>query len=135
MNIYLHILTIVSFILLPRLVSIYQWYSGYVQFCDMATNYIILVGILSSNLLHFINIGDVHGTNNIGVFRKCVFLSSIIPAILMDVVCCIIYIFDCSHPNMGYLFISVNMASIAFNFLPNVLIYYTKYPVDTSLVA
>lgn len=123
MNLVLHIITASTFILFPRLISVLRWYLGLIEFCNSGTNYILLVGILSSNLLHIINIGNIF--NNEITWKKYFFLSSIFPAIIIDVITCWIYLMECLNPNYGFAFPCVIIASIVLNTLPNILVRFS----------
>ncbi len=119
MNSILHILTASTFIVLPRLVSILRWFTGIIGFCNNGTNYIILVGILSSNLLHILNIGNTMKYKC--TWRKYFFLASIVPALIIDIVMCWVYLIECLNPNMDPAFIIVSISSMILNIIPNIL--------------
>lgn len=119
MNAILHIITAVTFIIFPRIISIMRWFTGIVGFCNSGTNYIILVGILASNFLHVLNIGNTSHTKC--TWRKYFFLVSIVPAIVIDVIMCWIYLTECMYPNNEWLFLIIIIASIVLNIIPNIL--------------
>ena len=112
-----------AFVLLPRITSQLQWFLGYLTFCSSGTNYIILTGVLASNFLHIVNVGN--SMSYPCSCRKYFFLSTMIPPIIMDTMTCFGYVSECIYPSLSgkYLFTILNMSSILFNVIPNILLY------------